>query len=57
MQVKNYRPQLLVLTGDPTARPALVDFVYSVTKGTSLMICGNVVPVRREREREREREK
>ncbi|XP_053303974.1 solute carrier family 12 member 3-like [Spea bombifrons] len=41
--VKNYRPQCLVLTGPPNFRPALVDFVSSVTKNISLMICGNVV--------------
>ncbi|XP_071982102.1 solute carrier family 12 member 3-like [Engystomops pustulosus] len=41
--VKNFRPQCLVLTGPPNFRPALVDFVSSVTKNTSLMICGNVV--------------
>ncbi|XP_041440857.1 solute carrier family 12 member 3-like [Xenopus laevis] len=43
--VKNYRPQCLVLTGPPSFRPALVDFVCSVTKHTSLMICGNVAIV------------
>ncbi|XP_056408227.1 solute carrier family 12 member 3-like [Hyla sarda] len=41
--VKNFRPQCLVLTGPPNFRPALVDFVSSLTKNTSLMICGNVV--------------
>ncbi|KAM8960637.1 solute carrier family 12 member 3-like [Pelodytes ibericus] len=41
--VKNYRPQCLVLTGSPNLRPSLVDFVSSITKNTSLMICGNVV--------------
>ncbi|XP_068106554.1 solute carrier family 12 member 3-like [Hyperolius riggenbachi] len=41
--VKNFRPQCLVLTGPPNFRPALVDFVSSVTKNTSLMICGNVI--------------
>ncbi|XP_040275654.1 solute carrier family 12 member 3-like [Bufo bufo] len=41
--VKNFRPQCLVLTGPPNFRPALVDFVSSITKNTSLMICGNVV--------------
>ncbi|MEE6508457.1 hypothetical protein FKM82_021241 [Ascaphus truei] len=41
--VKNYRPQCLVLTGPPNFRPALVDFISSVTKNISLMICGNVV--------------
>uniref|UniRef100_A0A0N5ANZ6 Solute carrier family 12 member 9 n=1 Tax=Syphacia muris TaxID=451379 RepID=A0A0N5ANZ6_9BILA len=42
--VKNYRPQLLVLTGNPFARQALVDFAYSISKGQNLMICGHVVP-------------
>lgn len=44
--VKNYRPQILVLTGNPAARPSLVDFVYNITRGSSLMICGYVIPVR-----------
>ncbi|CAJ0586210.1 unnamed protein product, partial [Mesorhabditis spiculigera] len=43
--VKNYRPQLLVLTGNPASRPSLVDFVGNITKGNSLMVCGYVVPV------------
>ncbi|CAI4226740.1 unnamed protein product [Auanema sp. JU1783] len=42
--IKNFRPQFLVLTGNPAARPSLVDFVYNITKGTSLMVCGYVVP-------------
>lgn len=42
--VKNYRPQILVLTGNPVSRPSLVDFVYSISKGSSLMICGYVIP-------------
>ncbi|KAG7521957.1 solute carrier family 12 member 3 [Solea senegalensis] len=41
--VKNFRPQCLVLTGPPTRRPALVDLVHALTKGLSLMMCGNVV--------------
>ncbi|XP_051884008.1 solute carrier family 12 member 3 isoform X1 [Pristis pectinata] len=41
--VKNYRPQCLVLTGPPNFRPALVDFVGTVTKNHSLMVCGNVL--------------
>ncbi|XP_032400159.1 solute carrier family 12 member 3 isoform X2 [Etheostoma spectabile] len=41
--VKNYRPQCLVLTGPPTQRPALVDFVDSFTKHASLMICGDII--------------
>uniref|UniRef100_A0A8C7MND1 Solute carrier family 12 member 3 n=1 Tax=Oncorhynchus kisutch TaxID=8019 RepID=A0A8C7MND1_ONCKI len=43
--IKNYRPQCLVLTGPPSCRPALVDFVGTFTKNLSLMICGNVVTV------------
>ncbi|XP_054856363.1 solute carrier family 12 member 3 [Eublepharis macularius] len=41
--IKNYRPQCLVLTGPPSFRPALVDFVGTFTKNLSLMICGNVL--------------
>uniref|UniRef100_A0AAR2LIG0 Solute carrier family 12 member 3 n=1 Tax=Pygocentrus nattereri TaxID=42514 RepID=A0AAR2LIG0_PYGNA len=37
--IKNYRPQCLVLTGPPSLRPALVDFVGTFTKNQSLMIC------------------
>ncbi|XP_077555493.1 sodium chloride cotransporter 69 [Haemaphysalis longicornis] len=44
--VKNYRPQILVLTGDPSHRPPLVDFAYSITKKLSLLICGHVTPAR-----------
>uniref|UniRef100_A0A914D8R6 Amino acid permease/ SLC12A domain-containing protein n=1 Tax=Acrobeloides nanus TaxID=290746 RepID=A0A914D8R6_9BILA len=43
--VKNYRPQILVLTGHPAARPSLVDFFYNITKGKSLMMCGYILPV------------
>uniref|UniRef100_A0A8D0G566 Solute carrier family 12 member 3 n=1 Tax=Sphenodon punctatus TaxID=8508 RepID=A0A8D0G566_SPHPU len=43
--VKNFRPQCLVLTGPPSFRPALVDFVSAFTKNVSLMICGNVAGV------------
>ncbi|XP_026672114.1 bumetanide-sensitive sodium-(potassium)-chloride cotransporter [Ceratina calcarata] len=41
--VKNYRPQLLVLTGNPTARPALVDFAHHIAKNNSLFICGHII--------------
>ncbi|XP_046651512.1 solute carrier family 12 member 3-like isoform X1 [Daphnia pulicaria] len=44
--VKNYRPQILVLTGLPNTRPALVDFAYLICKNNSLMVCGNVVEER-----------
>ncbi|KAG7208571.1 hypothetical protein KM043_014784 [Ampulex compressa] len=40
--VKNYRPQLLVLTGAPRSRSALVDFAHHITKNHSLFICGHI---------------
>ncbi|KAL3088713.1 hypothetical protein niasHT_023331 [Heterodera trifolii] len=42
--VKNYRPQLLVLSGNPVARQALVDFAYCISNGRSLLLCGHIVP-------------
>jgi hypothetical protein len=45
--VKNFRPQMLVLAGNPMCRPALVDIASLVTHGHSLMICGNVILVRK----------
>ncbi|XP_047532187.1 bumetanide-sensitive sodium-(potassium)-chloride cotransporter isoform X1 [Vanessa atalanta] len=41
--VKNYRPQILVLTGFPGERPLLTDFAYLLTKGLSLMLCGHIM--------------
>ncbi|XP_028166446.1 bumetanide-sensitive sodium-(potassium)-chloride cotransporter-like [Ostrinia furnacalis] len=41
--VKNYRPQILVLTGYPAERPILTDFSYLLTKGLSLMLCGHII--------------
>lgn len=41
--VKNFRPQVLVLTGFPGSRPELVYFVNSLTKKISLMICGHIL--------------
>ena len=41
--VKNYRPQILVLSGLPSARPPLVDFGYLICKHLSLMVCGHVI--------------
>lgn len=41
--VKNYRPQILVLSGLPSARPPLVDFGYSICKHLSMMVCGHIV--------------
>lgn len=40
--VKNYRPQILVLTGIPHTRPPLIDFAYLITKNVSLLICANI---------------
>ncbi|WAQ98879.1 S12A2-like protein, partial [Mya arenaria] len=40
--VKNFRPQILVLTGYPRNRANLLDFASSVTKKQSLLICGHV---------------
>ncbi|TMW51827.1 hypothetical protein DOY81_003072 [Sarcophaga bullata] len=42
--VKNYTPQILVLTGDPMIRPPLVDFSYLLTKHNSLLFVANIVP-------------
>ena len=44
--VKNFRPQILVLSGLPSTRPTLVDFAYLITKNLSLMVCGHTVKVR-----------
>ncbi|EPB77182.1 hypothetical protein ANCCEY_03708 [Ancylostoma ceylanicum] len=39
-----YKPQILVLTGNPATRPALVDFADNIVKGRSLLTCGYVIP-------------
>jgi len=41
--VKNYRPKVLVLTGNPAQRPPLVDFANLITKKLSLLICAHVI--------------
>ncbi|PNF22995.1 hypothetical protein B7P43_G10392 [Cryptotermes secundus] len=41
--VKNFRPQVLVLTGMPGSRPPLVDFAYLITKGLSLLVCADIL--------------
>ena len=43
--VKNYRPQILVLSALPNNRPQLIDFAYLLTKNLSLLICGHVIKV------------
>ncbi|XP_068128614.1 solute carrier family 12 member 1 [Hyperolius riggenbachi] len=40
--VKNFRPQCLVLTGTPMARPALLDITHCFTKNAGLCICCEV---------------
>ncbi|XP_076355509.1 solute carrier family 12 member 2-like isoform X2 [Tachypleus tridentatus] len=40
--VKNYRPQILLLSGHPNSRPPLVDFTYNICKSLSLLVCGNI---------------
>ena len=43
--VKNYRPQLLVLSAMPGSRPALIDFAYLISQKHALIVCGHVVTV------------
>lgn len=43
--VKNYRPSIMLLSGNPVIRPCLVNFVANITKDTSLFICGDVLLV------------
>ncbi|XP_077174265.1 solute carrier family 12 member 1 isoform X2 [Paroedura picta] len=40
--VKNFRPQCIVLTGEPMTRPALLDITHSFTKNNGLCICCEV---------------
>uniref|UniRef100_A0A0N5BR99 Solute carrier family 12 member 9 n=1 Tax=Strongyloides papillosus TaxID=174720 RepID=A0A0N5BR99_STREA len=44
IHVKNYRPQILLLSGNPASRLPLIDFANSITKGDSLLIAGHVIP-------------
>uniref|UniRef100_A0AC35TM44 Ion_trans_2 domain-containing protein n=1 Tax=Rhabditophanes sp. KR3021 TaxID=114890 RepID=A0AC35TM44_9BILA len=44
IHVKNYRPQILLLSGNPASRLPLIDFVNSITKGESLLVTGHVIP-------------
>ena len=41
--VKNFRPKLLVLSGNPTHRIPLIDFGNLITKKLSLLVCSHVV--------------
>lgn len=41
--IKNYHPQVLVLSGCPHSRPPLIDLANLITKNHSLLIVGDVV--------------
>lgn len=41
--IKNYHPQVLVLSGCPHARPPLIDLGNLITKNHSLLIVGDVI--------------
>ncbi|CTQ86554.1 Solute carrier family 12 protein B0303.11 [Caenorhabditis elegans] len=41
---RHFHPQILLLSGSPAARPGLVDFAHSITRGKSLLICGYIIP-------------
>eukprot|EP00117_Sycon_ciliatum_P037425 scpid38063/ scgid28000/ Solute carrier family 12 member 2; Basolateral Na-K-Cl symporter; Bumetanide-sensitive sodium-(potassium)-chloride cotransporter 1 len=41
--VKNYRPQVLVLSGLPSDRPDLTWIAHSMTKDVAMMTCGNII--------------
>ncbi|CAL8122010.1 unnamed protein product [Orchesella dallaii] len=44
--IKNYRPQILVLSGRPSSRPTLLDLGYLITKNVSILICGHIIQER-----------
>ena len=41
--VKNFRLQVLCLTGQPSLRPNLVHFASHITKHLGMLVCGEVV--------------
>jgi solute carrier family 12 (sodium/potassium/chloride transporter), member 2 len=41
--IKNYHPQVLVLSGNPATRPPLIDLGNLITKNHSLLVVGDVV--------------
>lgn len=45
VHVKNYRPQILLLSGNPVSRLPLLDFAHAITKGDSLLICSHILNV------------
>ncbi|CAD5207344.1 unnamed protein product [Bursaphelenchus okinawaensis] len=44
IHVKNYRPQILLMSGNPASRVGLLDFAHGITKGDSLLMCVHIVP-------------
>uniref|UniRef100_A0A914SH63 SLC12A transporter C-terminal domain-containing protein n=1 Tax=Parascaris equorum TaxID=6256 RepID=A0A914SH63_PAREQ len=40
--VKNYRPQILLMTGNPAARSTLLDFAYSITKDNTWLLANKI---------------
>ena len=44
--IKNYHPQVLVLCGSPSSRPPLIDLGNLITKNHSLLIVGDVTPLK-----------
>ena len=44
--IKTFRPKLLVFTGDPRTRPALVEFGSLITSDISLLIFGHIQDIR-----------
>jgi len=43
--VKNYVPNIMVLSGDPESRKELVYFAHIITKNNGLQMCINVIKV------------
>ena len=41
--VKNFRPSILLMTGNPSARIPLVEFANTITKNKSLLLIGHIV--------------
>lgn len=43
--VKTYRPQILLLSGNPGTHSQIVDLAYLITKGSGMLVCGNIITV------------
>lgn len=44
--VKNYVPNIMVLSGEPESRKELVYFAHIITKNNGLQTCINIIKVR-----------